>query len=133
MRLMLDTDFCIYIIKRKPEAALRHLRKTEPEDVCISAVTMAELIFGVAKSQRPARNAAALEAFLLPLSVAPFDEAASRSYGTVRAALEKLGTPIGALDTMIASHALSLHVDLVTNNAREFSRVNGLRVVDWTT
>lgn len=132
MRFMLDTDICIYIIKRKPEAVLNQLRKTVPEDVCISAVTMAELLFGVAKSERSEQNAAALEAFLLPISVAPFDEAAAHAYGTVRANLEKLGRPIGALDTMIASHALSIHADLVTNNSREFSRVSGLRIVDWT-
>ena len=132
MRLMLDTDICIYLIKRKPEAVLRNLRETVPDDVCISAVTMAELLFGVAKTERSERNAAALETFLLPLVVAPFDEVAAHRYGTVRAALEKLGTRIGALDTMIASHALSLDVGLVTNNAREFSRVSGLEIVDWT-
>lgn len=70
---------------------------------------------------------------MLPLVIAPFDAAAARTYGAVRAALESRGTPIGALDTVVASHAPSLHLDLVTSNTREFSRVQGLRVVDWTT
>ena len=132
MRVMLDTDICIYLIKRKPVSVLRHLRDMTPGDVCISAVTLSELCFGVAKSERSAQNAAALEAFIVPLIVAPYDAAAAHEYGTVRAALEKRGTPIGGLDTMIASHALSLHVDLVTNNVREFARVERLRLADWT-
>jgi tRNA(fMet)-specific endonuclease VapC len=133
MRVMLDTDICIYLIKCKSDAVLRRLRSSEPGELCISAVTLAELSFGVAKSQSKERNAAALDTFLLPLAIAAFDDAAARIYGTVRSDLEKRGTPIGALDTMIGSHALSLRVDLATNNAREFSRIDGLRVTDWTT
>jgi tRNA(fMet)-specific endonuclease VapC len=130
---MLDTDTCIYLIKRRSEALLSRLVATDPGEVCISVVTLAELRFGVEKSEFRERNAAALDAFLLPLIVAPFDPPAAEAYGFVRTALEGNGTPIGPLDTMIASHALSLHVDLVTNNLREFSRVKALRLTNWTT
>jgi tRNA(fMet)-specific endonuclease VapC len=130
---MLDTDTCIYLIKRRSEALLSRLVATDPGEVCISVVTLAELRFGVEKSEFRERNAAALDAFLLPLIVAPFDPPAAEAYGFVSTALEGNGTPIGPLDTMIASHALSLHVDLVTNNLREFSRVKALRLTNWTT
>ncbi len=133
MQVMLDTDICIYLIKRKSEPILRRLVAVEPGEACISAVTLAELLYGVAKSQARAQNSAALENFLLPLSVVPFDAQAATTYGVVRATLERRGTPIGALDTMIASHALSLRLDLATNNEREFSRVEALRIVDWLT
>jgi tRNA(fMet)-specific endonuclease VapC len=101
------------------------------EDICISSVTLAELRYGVAKSQFKAKNQSALDEFILPLEVADFNEAASAVYGTLRADLEAKGTPIGALDTMIGAHALSLGLALVTNNTKEFNRVVGLKIVDW--
>lgn len=131
MRLMLDTNTCIALIKRKPVNALQKFNEYQVGDIGISAVTLAELRYGVSKSQHQARNRAALDEFMLPLEVAAFDEQATVAYGVLRAALEKQGTPIGPLDTMIAAHALSLGVPLVTNNTREFNRVPELTIVDW--
>jgi tRNA(fMet)-specific endonuclease VapC len=131
MMVMLDTNTCIALIKRKPAHALQQFSKYQVGDIGISAVTLAELRYGVSKSQHQAKNHAALEEFILPLEFAAFDEEATSAYGALRATLEKRGTPIGPLDTMIAAHALSLGVTLVTNNTREFDRVPKLKVVDW--
>ena len=131
MKLMLDTNTCIALIKRKPDHALQKFSKYKIGDIGISTVTLAELRYGVSKSQHQAKNQAALEEFMLPLEIAAFDERATDVYGVLRASLEKQGTPIGSLDTMIAAHALSLGVTLVTNNTREFNRVPKLAVVDW--
>lgn len=128
---LLDTNICIYLIKRKPEQVLRRLRAVEIERVALSAVTVAELQYGVAKSGRVEQNALALAAFLAPLSVEPFDDDAAAVYGTVRADLERAGTPIGSMDMLIAAHALALGRTVVTNNAREFERVAGLSVENW--
>ena len=100
-------------------------------DVGVSSITVAELQFGVQKSQRPLQNQEALALFLAPLIIADFDHAAAEAYGVIRADLERQGTPIGSLDTLIAAHALSLGVTLVTDNEREFSRVPGLQVENW--
>ena len=131
MKLMLDTNICIALIKRKPTHVLKHFNDYQVGEIGISAVTLAELRYGVTKSQHQDRNQAALNEFLLPLDVAPFDEAATLAYGVIRATLEKRGTPIGPLDTMIGAHALSLDAALVTNNTREFNRITGLTVIDW--
>lgn len=131
MKLMLDTNICIAIIKQKPKNILQKFSAYQVGDICISSVTMAELRYGVAKSQHQEKNEAALNEFILPLEVVDFDEPASLYYGTLRATLEKQGTPIGSLDMMIAAHALSLNVSLVTNNTKEFSRVLGLKLLDW--
>lgn len=131
MKLMLDTNTCIALIKRKPAQVLQKFSQYPVGDIGISVVTLAELRYGVAKSQQQARNQAALDEFTLPLEIAAFDEAATLAYGTLRATLERQGTPIGSLDTLIAAHALSLGATLVTNNTREFKRVAGLEVVDW--
>ena len=98
----------------------------------ISAVTLAKLRYGVAKSRYREKNAKALDEFILPPEVLPFNEAATKSYGEIRAALEKAGTPIGSMDLMIAAHAASLSMTLVTNTTKEFKRVSKLKVVDWT-
>ncbi|MDP8568756.1 type II toxin-antitoxin system tRNA(fMet)-specific endonuclease VapC [Methylophilus aquaticus] len=131
MKLMLDTNICIAIIKQKPPAVLQQFAAYQIGDIGVSSVTLAELRYGVAKSQQREANQAALDAFVLPLDVADFDEAATQYYGALRASLEKQGTPIGPLDTMIAAHALSLDVTLVTNNTKEFARVDGLKLLDW--
>ena len=131
MKWMLDTNICIAIIRRQPEVAIKRLRGKSVGQVGVSAVTVAELHYGAAKSTRPEPARSALSEFLLPLEVAPFDEAACARYGLVRAKLEAAGKPIGPLDTLIAAHALSLGVVLVTNNLREFRRVAGLTVEDW--
>ena len=130
--VMLDTNICIYIIKQKPPEVLKRFLDYQVGEIAISAVTLAELRYGVAKSRYREKNATALDEFILPLEVLPFGEEATKSYGEIRAALEKAGTPIGSMDLMIAAHAVSLDITLVTNNTREFSRVAGLEVADWT-
>lgn len=132
IRYMLDTNICIYLIKNRSETLLARLRNFHTEEIGVSVVTVAELQYGVAKSQQKERNQAALEAFLLPLDIASFSIECTLIYGEIRADLEKQGRPIGPLDTLIAAHALSIDVPLVTNNTREFARIGGLRVEDWT-
>ena len=131
MRFMLDTDSCIALIKRKPNSILRRLTSLSPGEAGISAISLAELRYGVAKSAQREKNGLALDEFLLPLEVADFDEPTAESYGIVRAALEKAGTPIGPLDTQIGAQALSLGATLITHNSREFRRIPGLAVEDW--
>ena len=131
MKVMLDTNTCIAIIKQKPPQALKRLKAYKVGEIGISSVTLAELEFGVAKSQHLDKNQAALDEFVLPLEIANFDRETARAYGRVRATLEKKGTPIGSLDMMIGAHALVLSVMLATNNTKEFSRIKGLTVVDW--
>ena len=131
MKVMLDTNICIAIIKRKPQQVLKHFTAYKVGEIGISSVTLAELEFGVAKSQHQEKNQAALDQFVLPLEIAGFDHEAAKVYGQVRATLEKKGTPIGALDTMIGAHAMALGAMLATNDTREFSRIKGLTVVDW--
>jgi tRNA(fMet)-specific endonuclease VapC len=132
VKYLLDTDICIYLMKRKSEKLVRRLKALEPGDVAISSITLAELHYGVEKSLFPQRNREALEEFLLPLDVAEFGAEAAEFYGKVRAALVKKGTPIRGNDLFIAGHALTLRVPLVTNNVREFRRVAGLKVENWT-
>lgn len=128
---LLDTSVCIFLIRRRPEGLLRRLRGIDVAAVSVSSITVAELEYGVARSERPEQNALALAALLAPLTVEPFDDAAAAAYGPVRVALERAGTPIGSMDLLIAAHALALGRTLVTNNTREFERVPGLRVEDW--
>ena len=127
---MLDTNICIYVINARPPSVLERFRRERLGSIGISSVTAAELAFGVAKSGS-ARNREALEMFLTPLEVLPFDASAIWHYGDLRAALERRGEPIGALETMIAAHAMASNTILVTNNTREFARVAGLRLENW--
>lgn len=131
MRLMLDTNICIALIKQKPAGVLKRFNDFQVGDICISSVTLAELRYGVAKSQFQEKNQAALDDFVLPLEIAVFDESAANYYGALRASLERKGTPIGAMDLMIGAHALSQNLTIVTNNVREFNRIPNLVVVDW--
>jgi tRNA(fMet)-specific endonuclease VapC len=128
----LDTNVCIHIIRRRPQAVLRRFEDYGIGEVGISSVTIAELRYGAEKSSRPEQNLEALGRFLLPLEILAFGGEAAAAYGWIRAALENAGTPIGPLDTLIAAHAVSVGVTLVTNNIREFGRVPGLGVEDWT-
>jgi tRNA(fMet)-specific endonuclease VapC len=131
MIYMLDSNICIYIIKKRPCEVFRKLRDYEPTDIAISAITVAELQFGVSKSSGPEHNRGVLGSFLAPFEVVPFGENASFHYGEIRATLERQGSPIGAMDLLIAAHALSLSLTLVTNNTAEFGRVPGLRLENW--
>ena len=131
MRYMVDTNICIYLIKRKPPHALDRLRALPVEDVVVSSITAAELEYGIAKSSRPEQNRDALNAFLAPLEVLPFDYQAAIHYGVIRRGLERRGQVIGSMDLLIAAHARSLSLTLVTNNLREFRRVPELSVENW--
>jgi tRNA(fMet)-specific endonuclease VapC len=131
MKVMLDSNICIYIIKQKPQSVLQRFQAFQVGDIGISAITLAELQYGAMKSDRPRRNRESLKEFVSVLDVAPFDAAATEAYGEIRAALEKAGRPIGAMDFLIAAHALSLGTRLETNNEREFKRVRGLRLENW--
>lgn len=133
MRYMLDTNICIYAIKHKPEQVFQRLQEHDPSEICISSVTYAELIYGVERSNAVMRNRIALTVLLSNIEVLPFDSLAAESYGKVRAELEKAGTPIGPLDSMIAGHARSLNYTVVTNNTREFEMVSGLQLENWAT
>ena len=131
MKFMLDTNICIYIIKRRPETVLGRFASHPVGDIGISVITLAELEYGASKSTVPARNREALEQFVSPLEVAAFDRPATLTYGRMRALLEKKGRPVGSMDMLIAAHALSVGARLVTNNVEEFKRVPGLRVENW--
>lgn len=131
MRWMLDTDTCIAIIKKHP-GALKKLRGKSVGQVGISSITLGELAFGAEKSSRSSQAHEALSEFLVALEVAGFDDAAAMTYGKVRASLQQRGKPVGPLDTLIGSHALEIDAVLVTHNTREFSRIDGLRLEDWT-
>ena len=130
MKLLLDTDVCIAILNRD-ERVRPHLERHTPSALRMSAITLAELRFGVEKSQRSKRAASNLRVLLGKISVVPFDDAATTRYGTLRVLLEKRGTPIGPLDTLIAAHALSMGYVLASHNLREFRRVPGLKLEDW--
>ena len=131
MKWMLDTNICIDIIRERPQSVLDQFTRHDVGEIGISVVTLAELEYGVRVSSRPARNREALDQFVLPLDVAPFDRSATAAYGRLRAALEKKGQMIGSKDLLIAAHALSINVRLVTHNSREFERVPGLKTEDW--
>jgi len=131
MKLMLDTNVCIYLIKEHPPSVLERFASHAVGDIGISVMTLAELEYGVSKSSRPARNREALDQFIAPLELASFDRRATAAYGKLRSTLEKKGQSIGSMDLLIAAHALSLDVRLITRNVREFGRVPGLSVEDW--
>ncbi|MGZ0656903.1 type II toxin-antitoxin system tRNA(fMet)-specific endonuclease VapC [Coraliomargarita sp. W4R72] len=133
MKYLLDTDICIFIIRRRPESVFAKLRKLTVGSVGISSITYSELYFGAYKSQNPEKNLSALETFTAPLEILPFDADAAKTYGKIRRQLEQQGLPIGPLDQLIAAHAHSLNLTLVSNNTREFSRVEGLRLENWLT
>jgi tRNA(fMet)-specific endonuclease VapC len=131
MRYILDTNMCIYIIKKKPSQVLDRFRIFGVSDIGISTISLSELEYGVAKSTRKEQNREALIEFLAPLEILPFDEKASRHYGEIRAHLEGKGISIGAMDLLIASHARSLMLPLVTNDTRAFKRIPGLQIENW--
>lgn len=131
MRYLLDTNTCIYIIKRSPPKAHRRFTRLHVGDVGVSAITYCELQFGVANSSKPEENQLALTEFLGPLEVLDFPAAAALVFGDIRARLQRAGTLIGNYDLLIAAHALHAGLTLVTNNRREFKRVPGLNVENW--
>lgn len=131
MKYLLDTNICIYLIKKQPKAVIDKFKSLSPGEIAISTVTVAEMMYGVEKSQYKDRNKSALELFLAPLVLVDFDFRAAQQFGIIRAHLEGKGTPIGAYDLIIAAQALSLGLVLVTNNVREFQRIPDLLVENW--
>ena len=132
MKYLLDTNICVFVIRAKSKQVVQRLQQYGIGDLGISVVTLAELVYGAEKSKDPPKNHAALQAFLISFEIVEWDAKAAIVYGKVRTDLEKQGLPIGPLDTLIAAHALSLNVPLVTNNTGEFSRVKNLILEDWT-
>jgi len=130
MKFLLDTDTCIYALKQNP-SVLKHLLAQSREDIAVSVITEAELRTGAAKSTSAAKTLRLLENFLRPLEIVEFTSQDAASYAQVRAKLERAGTPIGPLDTLIAAQAVARKLVLVSNNEGEFSRVAGLRIENW--
>ncbi len=130
MNYLLDTNICVYAIKRV-ESVLERLQASSPDEFGISAVTVAELWFGAVKSSRPKSTRASVDAFLSPFEILPFGIDAAADYADIRRDLEKLGRPIGERDLLIAATAKSRKLTVVTHNVGEFSRVVGLKVEDW--
>lgn len=131
MKYMLDTNICIYSIKNKPQQVFERVRENLHEGLCISTITLAELEQGIANSGYPEKNRISLACFLAALSVYQFDEAAAKEYGKICTRLRRKGTPIGTMDMLIVAHAKSKGCILVTNNVREFERVEGLEIENW--
>lgn len=130
LRFMLDTNICIATIRHRPDAARAAFQRHHGQ-MCISSVTVMELLYGVELSAQPQRNLADVEGFIARLEVLDYDQAAAAHTGQIRAELRKAGTQIGPYDQMIAGHARSRGLVVVTNNTQEFQRVAGLRLEDW--
>ncbi len=128
---MLDPNICIYIIKNKPRSVKEKFREFEIGELCISTITVSELMYGAYKSEQIEKNLKAIESFLMPFEIVDYDYIASIEYGKIRANLEKKGQVIDNMDMQIAGHALALDLVLVTNNTREFERVEGLGLDNW--
>jgi tRNA(fMet)-specific endonuclease VapC len=132
LRYMLDTNILIYTIRNRPQEVRRNFEAHDGE-LCASSVTAMELLYGAHKSQAVRRNLDAVEGLLARLDILDFDIAAAEQTGQIRAELASSGTPIGPFDVMIAGHARSTGLSLVTNNQAEFARVEGLRLENWVT
>ena len=128
---MLDTNICIYIMKNKPEHIREKLRTYNLGDVYLSSIVVSELYYGAYKSEQVERNLVALEYFLKPFNIIDYDLRASIEYGKIRGTLEKAGKAIGGMDMLIAAHARSLDFTLVTNNTKEFERIENLAIDNW--
>ena len=131
IRYMLDTNVCVDLLRGRNRGIVRYIER-HADELAISTIVVAELQHGVFKSNNPTRHLNILANFFAPFEILPFDELAAGTYGRVRSSLERVGTPIGPLDTLIAAHALSLDCTMVTNNENEFRRVDGLMVENWT-
>lgn len=131
MKYLLDTNICIYIIKKKPEKVWSKFQSLSFGEIGVSSITVAELEYGVYKSKQINKNKNALEQFLLPLKIIPFEQKSTAIYGQIRNNLEKEGKVIGSMDMLIASQALALDLILVTNNVKEFARISKLVIENW--
>jgi len=131
MIYLIDTNICIYLMNQRPSEVIQKFKNTEIGQIAISTITVSELNYGVAKSKLQKQNAERLEEFLTPFEILPYDETASKYYGIIRSQLESQGKVIGPLDMLIAAHALSRDLVLVTNNEKEFLRIKSLKVENW--
>ena len=131
MNYLLDTNICTYIINKKPSVVLKRVQSKQPGQIAISTITLAELEYGVARSRYPDRNRIALLEFLFPFMILDFDPEASVEYGQIRALLDAKGRPVGPMDLLLAAQAKSHNLILVTNNEKEFKRIDGLRIENW--
>ncbi|RAQ39798.1 VapC toxin family PIN domain ribonuclease [Arthrospira sp. O9.13F] len=131
MKFLLDTNICIYVIKQKPLRVKERLQTIDTTEVGLSIITLAELEYGAAKSQNPQRNRETLTRFRLPFQIVGFSPEDAQKFGEIRATLERRGQPIGSYDLLIASQAVTRGLILVTNNIKEFSRVDGLNLENW--
>jgi tRNA(fMet)-specific endonuclease VapC len=132
MRFMLDTNICSYVLRSRPPSVKKRFDEAGAGALTISAVVLAELLYGAARHPQGAVIRREIDDLASRLAVAPWDEAAAEHYGDIRAELERAGTPLGATDMMIAAHARSRGVTLVSNDARHFDGVRGLLVANWT-
>ena len=133
MNFLIDTNICIYIMNNRPPEVIHRVRNTEACKIGISSITVSELQYGVSKSKRKKQNQQRLDEFLTPFEIIPYDETASKYYGEIRSQIEKQGVVIGPLDLLIAAHALSRELVIVTNNEKEFKRIKSLQVENWAT
>ena len=130
---LIDTNICIYIMNEYPPEVIQKFREIGVGNICISSITVSELQYGVHKSKQIKKNRKRLDEFLSPFEISSYDESASKHYGQIRSYLEKQGNLIGPLDMLIAAHALSENLTLITNNEKEFKRVKSLKVENWVT
>tara|TARA_E500000331_G_C17054361_1_gene625405 strand:+ start:271 stop:672 length:402 start_codon:yes stop_codon:yes gene_type:complete len=130
LKYMLDTNIVIYTMKNRPDSVRERFKKHHRR-ICISSITYMELVYGAERSSNPDRNLTSLEGFVARMDVLPLDDSAAAHAGQIRAELARLGMPIGPYDQLIAGHARSQGLVLVTNNEKEFARVPGLRTENW--
>ena len=131
MKYLIDTNICIYIMNKRPIAVIHKFKQFDVDEICVSTITVSELQYGVSRSRDHRLNKQRVEEFLSPFEISAYDEAAANIYGDIRRQLEKAGEPIGPLDLLIAAHALSGNFVLVTNNEKEFKRVENLKIENW--
>ncbi|MFH2066648.1 MAG: type II toxin-antitoxin system VapC family toxin [Pseudomonadota bacterium] len=133
MKYLLDTNMCIYIMNERPSDVIHKFKKIKIGEIGVSTITISELQYGIAKSKQREKNQIRLDEFIVPLEILPYDAAAAKTYGQIRHQLENIGKPIGPLDLLIAAHAMSQKLTIVTNNDKEFKRIPNLKVVNWAT
>ena len=132
MKYMLDTDTCIYVINKRPQKVFDRFKRHRVGDIGLSSIALSELQYGAQKSSNVEKNLESLNAFVTPLEILEYGEAEAQTYGEIRNKLERKGQPIGSMDLLIAAHALTLGLTLITNNRREFSKVPNLQIASWT-
>ena len=131
MNFLIDTNICIHIMNKRPHGVIHKFKNTDVGQIGISTITVSELNYGASKSKLQKQNFKRLEEFLTPFEIIPYDQDASQYYGEIRYQLENQGNIIGPLDLLIAAHALSRNLTLVTNNEKEFKRIKSLKVENW--